>query len=112
MEEGGWYLLVHGMWLYRAGQYEDAVRELIAARDKTPEDAPRCRSLVHFFLAMSYGRLDRPGPSSEEFKIGLDLLKAHGPQDGQKDLDGDWHDWFAVQIARREAEALLKAPVK
>jgi tetratricopeptide (TPR) repeat protein len=112
MEDGGWFLLVHGMWLYRAGQFEDAVRELIAARDKTPDDAVRCRSLVHFFLAMSYGRLNRTGPANEEFKIGLDLLKTHGPKDDQKDLDGNWHDWFAAQAGRREAEALLKLSTK
>jgi predicted Zn-dependent protease len=104
-----WLMLVRGIALYRSGQYDEAVQQLVATRDKaTTDNSEACECASQLFLAMAYARLKNVSQARTEFDRGARLV----PPDDRADLGDFWHGWIPPQVIHREAEALLKSLTK
>jgi serine/threonine protein kinase len=106
---GEWAMFAYGLALYRSGRYNEAISQLVETRDKSStehNETNECMSQL--FLAMAHARLKHDAQARVEFDRGARLI----PSDNLTDLGSSWHDWYAAQLVRREAEALLKSPAK
>jgi tetratricopeptide (TPR) repeat protein len=106
---GEWAMFVYGLALYRSGRYDEAIKQLVETRDKSSSEhneANECMSQL--FLAMAHARLKHNAQARVEFDRGARLILSDSPAD----FGSSWHDWYAAQLVRREAEALLKSPAK
>jgi eukaryotic-like serine/threonine-protein kinase len=92
-----------GAALYRAGRFQDAVRQLDKAA-ALPADPSQAVEYTWFFLAMAHQRLDH----SREARQWLDRARKP-PEPKRKDADLPWNRRLTVQLLSGEAEALLGA---
>src|SRR5262249_21309539 len=98
------YLHVHGIALFRAGEYAQAVQR--------PEEAIKAHgrggtAYDLFFLAMGYQRLDRPDDARQALARALTWLE-QGRQGKDREAALDlslWHNRLELELFQREAEA-------
>ena len=102
------YLGTLGAATYRAGRYEEAVRHLdegVKAGGKGGD------ALDWIFLAMAHQRLGHTGESRRWMDKAISWIDSSTKDKPKDDTFGariDWQTWLALQVLRREAEALLK----
>jgi tetratricopeptide (TPR) repeat protein len=101
-----WRLLALGMAEYRAGRWNEADRVLrhsfaLGAPDGT-------KPAAGLLLAMTLQRRGRPDQAQALLRhLREEILPGLLPLRGNRD---HWHDWLAVQILNREAQALIGEP--
>jgi WD40 repeat protein/tetratricopeptide (TPR) repeat protein len=96
-----------GAALYRAGEYEAAVKQLEVARALRKEPSPA----VWLFLAMAHQRCGRPAEAREWLKKArawIDEARQHKP-DGSLWERLPWGERLALDLLRREADKLIPA---
>jgi tetratricopeptide (TPR) repeat protein len=91
----------YGVFLYRAGRFEEAVREL-------DESVRLGGGSAHdwLFLAMAHQRLGRPEEADKAMALAAGWL-AKNPESGMR-----WTDRLELQRFRREAEQVLAAAAR
>jgi serine/threonine protein kinase/WD40 repeat protein/tetratricopeptide (TPR) repeat protein len=114
-----WHGTQVGAALYRAGRFEEAVKQLTEATELSAH--PYRTNMLHtwFFLAMAHQRLGH----AEEARRWLDkaiqgtqeaLKPAAGPPGKSANPDGvlgpNWSRRLTLQLLRREAEQLIQGP--
>jgi tetratricopeptide (TPR) repeat protein len=93
-----------GAVLYRMGRFEAAARALHAAGDVDKDDTAAAPCL---FLAMAYHRLGKPQDARGWFDEADRRLKAPpAPKRPEQELPA-WAERLALELLRKEAEALL-----
>jgi predicted Zn-dependent protease len=97
---------------YRAGQYDEAARELAALPAKIADLPPG--TLNAFVLAMTYHKLGRGKEAREQYDGAVARARrlAGGvPKDPTRFAPPGWRwrDWLAVQLLQEEAAALFEA---
>jgi serine/threonine protein kinase len=105
----GWFRICKGMYEYRCGRFEAALNWLQRGRDAVFHRSGR--ALADYFAAMSLYRLKQV----EKARLVLGNAIQLTPDDAYRLADRDpldagsaVHCWLVCQIARREAEALIK----
>jgi hypothetical protein len=105
-----WFQVLQGMYEYRHGRYEAALEWLGRGRGGTGS-AP-ARALADFYAAMSLHRLGNRAAAERALSAGV-RLTPDDPLDlahlDPMELDSTVGNWVAARIARREAEALIRA---
>ncbi len=103
-----WFLLAKGIAEYRTGQFEQAVRRLEECRDLAPKTQTYCLAADHLFLAMANHQLGKGARARRDYEA-ANRIMARFPKAGGLTEIGGWNDWIIAHLARKEAEALLKA---
>ncbi len=97
-----------GAATYRAGRYDEAIRHLdegVKAQGKGGN------ALDWLFLAMAHQRLGHADESlrwMDKAGAWIDSSTKDNPKDETFGTRIDWQTWLALQVLRREAEALVK----
>jgi tetratricopeptide (TPR) repeat protein len=109
-----WYPLAKGMAEYRAGEadpahYERAIDWLTRAKRRNRVDA--FVATADFYLAMAHHRLGHTDEARAALAAAVKRADAKLPRAGGDDLlvGGPVENWLICNVARREAERLLRA---
>lgn len=98
----GWRCAVLGLWYYRAGQDEEALRWTNKAFTYTPE-LGAMRSYGHVVRGLAMRRLGKAEEAGAELRRAEVLLQASFLRSREFDRDGRWHDWLAAKLLFEEA---------
>jgi serine/threonine protein kinase/tetratricopeptide (TPR) repeat protein len=103
-----WFLLTLGMTDYRDGQYASAADRLRQSLSPGAEGM-YLDSTAYLFLAMAQQRQGTAQEAQESLSKARVLAAEKFPKlDRGQRLSTDWADWLRFEIARREAEDLVK----
>ena len=108
-----WFLFAQGLHDYRCGRFASARTACVKSRERVPSDwiaalHVSCQTVE----AMSLDRLGKMDEARHALTAAERLLEEKGPKFDGGDLGADWHDWLCCRILQREAEELLKTPVR
>jgi tetratricopeptide (TPR) repeat protein len=115
-DEYYWYAITVGLACYRAGQFEEAARQLRQALKKWPENpyvlggagedgAP---VMAWLLLAMAHHRLNQGEEARLWLNKAVQKMDQELAENGVVSLRKQTHVWAMCQVLRTEAEALLK----
>ena len=104
-----WFQVSQGMYEYRLGRYESALKWLSRGRDGV--GSPQGRALADFFAAMAMHRLGNTAGAERALSSGIKLtpddpwdLANQDPMESGSTVG----NWVFARIARREAEQLIR----
>ncbi|MDZ4689371.1 MAG: tetratricopeptide repeat protein [Planctomycetaceae bacterium] len=99
----------HGAVLYRAGQYQAALKRLTEAEAAEQTDDKKLNAIAYnwLFLAMTQHRLGHAAEAEKWLKMALDEMDRPQPEKSQAAAI-PWNRRLTLQLLRREAEELLK----
>jgi tetratricopeptide (TPR) repeat protein len=102
-------LRLHGQILYRAGQFEAAVRQLDRALKARPGRPDLSSATDGFYLAMAHQRLGQADEARRWLKWARDLAGEHeGPNaTAQARAPEPWFNRLVLQLVRQEAEDVV-----
>jgi tetratricopeptide (TPR) repeat protein len=102
-------LRLHGQILYRAGQFEAAVRQLDRSLKARPGRPDLSSATDGFYLAMAHQRLGQADEARRWLKWARDLVGEHeGPNaTAQARAPEPWFNRLVLQLIRQEAEAVV-----
>jgi tetratricopeptide (TPR) repeat protein len=105
-------LIYQGITLYRAGEFADAARKLEEGLREAATGSVKVGAVFvargHFFLALARHRLGQADAARDALRQARDVARAELPALGWSHLGTGWHDLLGVDLARREAEALVE----
>jgi WD40 repeat protein len=106
-------LFCRGLSEYRQGRHASALAWFVRSRKTNaafPTPAVDLEALNRLFEAMALHQLGRTEEARQSLAVAAAFFDLFGM--GAKVLRGNWYDWLFCQVARREAEALLKTKMK
>ena len=104
----GWNLMPLGLWQYRSGNYDAAVKSCQTGLAQNVK-FPVTDALLHTILAMAYYHLGQTDDAGTELAQGRQLIDAKfkvGLDHGQAGI-GLWFDWVYARHLWREAASLV-----
>ena len=99
----GWRCAVLGLWHYRRGDDEAALRWAGMVFSYTPELGVM-RAYAHAVRGMALRRLGRTAEADAELARARSRVAEAVGRDMVYERDGRWHDWLAVKLLLAEAE--------
>jgi tetratricopeptide (TPR) repeat protein len=108
-------MMNRGMAEYRAGNFANAIDWLNQSLSLRPAPwywwSRYMDATAHAFLAMAHHRLGHAEQAREALHQATRVMDPRNEKNGVNEPQADWYDWMRLEIARKEAERLLKAKV-
>jgi tetratricopeptide (TPR) repeat protein len=105
-----WCLHALGLALYRAGEFDAAVKFLEESNAAAWDERAKAQNWL--VLAMAHGRAGRPEPARQSLERARELMKQAAPAEAGGRARCLSPDWAGMQVLVIEAEAVLRGGTK